>query len=145
MSSLAPIPLARCRLDGPEEEGASTLRYIPVAELELWKHLMVTRHNRLVKIEAISVWVPEDPAVWNSGFEPDELEPVLRVRLERPGPHGVPIPVERFFPAETYPIAQERLLDHVEVREGTRTIVATPGYFVPEPSHLRRERSYLHH
>lgn len=145
MTTLTPVPLARCRLDGPEEAGASTLRYIPVGELELWKHFMESRHGRRVTIEAISVWVPEDPAVWNSGFEPDELEPVLRVRLERPGPHGVPVHVERFFPAETYPVAQERLLAHIELAEGARTIIATPGYFVPEPSRLRARSSYLHH
>jgi len=121
------------------------VRYIPVAELDLWKHFMETRHGRQVAIEAISVWVPEDPAAWNSGFEPDELEPVLRVRLERPGPHGVPVTLERFFPAETYPIAQERLLAHMDVRDGERSVVATPGYFVPEPSRLRRGNVYLHH
>lgn len=145
MSPLAPVPLARCRLNGPPEAGTSNLRYVPLAELELWKHFMETRHGRRVSVESISVWVPEDPAVWNSGFEPDELEPVLRVRLERPGPHGVPVPVERYFPAETYPVAQERLLAHIEIREGARAVVATPGYFVPEPSRLRAQPSHLHH
>lgn len=145
MSVLAPVPLARCRLDGPEEAGVSRLRYIPVAELDLWKYYMETRHGRQVTIEAISVWVPEDPAVWNSGFEPDELEPVLRVRLERPGPYGVPVPLERFFPAETYPVAQERLLAHIEVAGGEHGVAATPGYFVPEPSRLLRTIVYPHH
>jgi hypothetical protein len=145
MAQLEPVPLARCRLHGPEEAGASNLRYIPLVELELWKHFMETRHGRHVEVEAISVWVPEDPVAWNSGFEPDELEPVLRVRLERPGPHGVPVTIERFFPAETYPVAQERLLAHVDVMQGPRTLVATPGYFVPEPVAARLGPTYLHH
>ena len=145
MAQLEPVPLARCRLHGPEEDGPSNLRYIPLVELELWKHYMETRHGRHVEVEAVSVWVPEDPATWNSGFEPDELEPVLRVRLERPGPHGVPVIMERFFPAETYPVAQERLLAHVDVMQGPRTLVATPGYFLPEPTASRLGRAYLHH
>ncbi|HJS57894.1 MAG TPA: hypothetical protein VKA01_07310 [Vicinamibacteria bacterium] len=145
MAQLEPIPLARCRLHGPDEAGTSNVRYIPLVDLELWKHFMETRHGRHVEVEAISVWVPEDPASWNSGFEPDELEPVLRVRLERAGPHGVPVTIERFFPAETYPVAQERLLAHVDVSQGPRTIVATPGYFVPEPAASRLGPAYLHH
>src|SRR6185295_13263348 len=113
------------------------LRYVPLAEFELWRYFMETRHARQVTIEAVSVWMPEEPSVWNSGFTPDELEPVLRVRMEKPGPHGVPVPVERFFPAETYPLAQERLLAHVEDLEERHSLVATPGYFVPEPARTR--------
>ena len=146
MAQLEPIPLARCRLHGPEEEGTSNVRYIPLVDLELWKHFMETRHGRHVDVEAISVWVPEDPAMWNSGFQADDdLEPVLRVRLERPGPHGVPVKFERFFPAETYPVAQERLLAHIELMGGTATAVATPGYFLPEPAASRLGPTYQHH
>jgi hypothetical protein len=140
MRLLEPVPLVRCRLDGTPGT-ASTLRYVPLAEFELWRHFMETRHARTVSIEAVSVWLPEEPSVWNSGFTPDELEPVLRVRLERPGPHGVPVPVERFFPAETYPVAQERLLAHLTRIAEAHSLVATPGYFVPEPA--RRQRSEL--
>jgi hypothetical protein len=104
------------------------LRYVPLAEFGLWKHLMETRHARQVSIESISVWVAEDPARWNSGFAAEDLEPVLRVRLEMQGPGGVRVPVERFFPAETYPEAQEALLSHYAQPE---RVVATPGYFVP--------------
>jgi hypothetical protein len=125
------IPLVRCRLDGPEAGLASSLRYVPLAEFDLWKHLMETRHHRRVEVETVSVWIPEDPARWNSGFEAEELEPVLRVRLEVPGPLGVPTPVERYFPAETYPQAQEALLSHYGGVSRARRLVATPGYFVP--------------
>ncbi len=104
------------------------LRYVPLAEFGLWKHLMETRHERQVSVESVSVWVAEDPARWNSGYAAEDLEPVLRVRLELPGPDGVPVPVERFFPAETYPEAQEALLRHYEHPE---RVVAIPGYFVP--------------
>ena len=48
--------------------------------------------------------------------------------MELPGPNGVPVPIERFFPAETYPEAQEALLSHYENPE---RVVAIPGYFVP--------------
>jgi hypothetical protein len=128
MSSPEPVPLVRCRLLGRDETSVRALRYVPLAEFGLWKHLMETRHRRQVSIESISVWVAEDPARWNSGFAAEDLEPVLRVRLEMPGLGGVRVPVERFFPAETYPEAQEALLSHYEQPE---RVVATPGYFVP--------------
>jgi len=128
------IPLVRCRLDGPDAGLVSALRYVPLAEFELWKHLMETRHHRHVEVESVSVWIPEEPARWNSGFEAEELEPVLRVRLEVPGPMGVPTPVERYFPAETYPRAQEALLSHYGGISLAPWVVATPGYFVPSPS-----------
>lgn len=144
MASLDPVPLVRCRLDGPDLGTARLLRYVPLAEFELWRHFMETRHARKVTVEAVSVWLPEEPAVWNSGFSADELEPVLRVRIERPGPHGVVIPIERFFPAETYPIAQERLLAHMK-DAGSSRLVATPGYFVPEPRRASAPRPPLNH
>jgi hypothetical protein len=144
MGPLEPVPLVRCRLDGYGEGTAATLRYIPLAEFELWKHFMETRHGRHVTIEAVSVWLAEDPAVWNSGFSADDMEPVLRVRLERPGPHGIGVQVERFFPAETYPVAQERLLAHIPVEPGMRAVTATPGYFVPAP-HLRAAGASTQH
>jgi len=143
MRLLDPVPLVRCRLDGAPG-AATTLRYIPLAEFELWRHFMETKHGRRVTIEATSVWLPEEPSVWNSGFTPDELEPVLRVRLKKPGPHGVPIPVERYFPAETYPLAQERLLAHIADPEERHSLVATPGYFVPEPARRRQTASLSH-
>lgn len=120
--------MVRCRLDGSPQFAA--LRYVPLAEFGLWQFLMETRHGRRVAVEQVSVWVPEDASQWNSGFEADELEPVLRVRFERPGPHGLGVPVERFFPAETYPEAQEALLTHYEGMP-VSSIVATPGYFIP--------------
>ncbi len=128
MSSSEPVPLVRCRLLGKDETTVRALRYVPLAEFGLWKHLMETRHERQVSIESVSVWVAEDPARWNSGFAAEDLEPVLRVRMELPGPNGVPVPVERFFPAETYPESQEALLSHYENPE---RVVAIPGYFVP--------------
>ncbi len=130
--------MVRCRLDGPDQEAPSALRYIPLAEFDLWQYLMETRHGRGVTVEEVSLWVSEQSAWWNSGFTPDALEPVLRVRLERSGPNGVPIPVERFFPAETYPQAQEALLGHFEGAH--RNLQATPGYFVPASVHRRLPR-----
>ncbi|MFI5184780.1 MAG: hypothetical protein ACHQNV_10290 [Vicinamibacteria bacterium] len=133
MSVRERVALVRCRLDGPNAELASSIRFVPLGEFELWRFLMETRHRRRVLVEAVSLWMAEEAAVWNSGFAPEELEPVLRVRLEMPGPHGVPVPVERFFPAETYPRAQEALLSHMP---GGRSapVTATPGYFVPAQS-----------
>jgi hypothetical protein len=102
---------------------------------------MESRHHRRVTIEQVSVWLPEDPALWNSGFLPDELEPVLRLRLHWPGPHGAATPVERFFPAETYPQAQEALLSHLPPGADPHDVRATAGYFVPEPAwQARQER-----
>lgn len=132
MGTLEPIPIVRCRLTGHDEGAPTSLRYVPLSEFGLWKHLMETRHDRGVRVEAVSVWIAEDAALWNSGFAPEDLEPVLRVQMDVPGPQGVAIPVERFFPAETYPQAQEALLGHY-TPSGPRRLVATPGYFVPTP------------
>jgi hypothetical protein len=129
------VALVRCRLDGPEAELASAVRFVPLSEFELWRFLMETRHRRRVTVEAVSVWMAEESAAWNSGFAPEDLEPVLRVRLELPGPHGVPVPVERFFPAETYPRAQEALLSHIPGGCGA-SVTATPGYFLPAERQL---------
>lgn len=125
------VPLVRCRLDdsisGPESQ-----RYVPLSEFDLWRHLMETRHARVVTIEQVSVWLPENPGLWSAGFLPDELEPVVRLRLRWPGPYEVATPVERFFPAETYPRAQEALLSHLPAGADVRDVQTTAGYFVPE-------------
>jgi hypothetical protein len=92
---------------------------------------METRHHRQVSVETVSVWIAEDAARWNSGFAAEDLEPVLRVRLEVPDAGGVCVPIERYFPAETYPVAQEALLRHFEGPKAPERVVATPGYFVP--------------
>jgi hypothetical protein len=49
--------------------------------------------------------------------------------------------VERYFPAETYPEAQEALLNHAE-NAHCRRLSATPGYFVP--LHARTQPTALH-
>jgi hypothetical protein len=126
-----PVPLVRCRLSGPEEGDPRALRYIPLAEFQLWKHLMESKHHRAVSVESVSMWIAEDAARWNSGYAEEDLEPVLRFQVEIEGPEGVAVPVERFFPAETYPEAQEALLAHYEGRRVPRRISAVPGYFVP--------------
>jgi hypothetical protein len=128
MKVLDRVPMVRCRLDGRPESAA--LRYVPMAEFGLWQYLMENRHHRRVAVDQVSIWIPEEAASWNSGFEADELEPVLRIRFEKPGPEGLAVPVERYFPAETYPEAQEALLNHFEDVPVSR-IEATPGYFVP--------------
>ena len=139
MASSEPTPIVRCRLSGENEEATATLRYVPLAEFGLWKHLMESKHHRAVSVESVSIWIAEDAARWNSGFQAEDLEPVLRVRLDVSGPAGVSIPVERYFPAETYPIAQEALLRHFQGPSKPERMVATPGYFVPassEETHL---------
>jgi hypothetical protein len=128
------VPLARCRLDGPEDEPSTSLRYVLLAELDLWQYLMETRHRRRVTVESISVWIPDVAARGMWVLPADVLEPVFRIRLERPGPQGSLVPVERFFAAETYPLARETLLSHVT---GLRRLRATPGYFVTEQSARR--------
>ena len=89
MASSEPIPIVRCRLSGQSDEVTATLRYVPLSEFGLWKHLMESRHQRQVSVEAVSIWIAEDAARWNSGFQAEDLEPVLRVRLEVSGPSGV--------------------------------------------------------
>lgn len=126
--------MVRCRLAGSDEASPRTLRYVPLAEFGLWRHLMETRHGRAVRIESISIWVAEDAARWNSGWAPEDLEPVLRLRIEVPDPGGgLPVPVERFLPAGTYPEAQEALMAHFAGPARPVSVTAFPGYFVPAP------------
>jgi hypothetical protein len=128
------VALVRCFLDGADE--ATTLRYVPVAEFELWRHLMETRHGRSVSVDSVSVWIAEQSAWWNSGFTAEDLVPVLRLRFERIQ-EGVPAVMERFFAAETYPEAQEALLSHFGEGQRVRPLSATPGYFVPAAARQR--------
>jgi hypothetical protein len=137
---LETVPMVRCHLNGLADGDPAGLRYVPLSEFELWRNLMETRHGRVVTVEAVSIWLAEEAARWNSGFAPEELEPVLRVQLEMLGPYGVPTPVERFFPAETYPRAQEALLSHFAGVSRPRRVLATPGYFVP-PDVRERQHS----
>jgi hypothetical protein len=125
--------MVRCHLGGGDDDPALALRYVPAAEFELWRHFMETRHARTVTVEGVSVWVPETPGAWSADLDPEALEPVLRVRFEKPGPHGMVVPVERFLPAETYPKAKAALLAHIDPR-CAENLVATPGYFVAAPS-----------
>src|SRR5215470_10187822 len=129
MSMPVGVQMVRCRLDGPLDS-VDELRYVPLAEFEVWRFLMETRHGREIWVDEVSFWVAEETGDWNSGYAAEELQPVVRLRLERPGPYGVPIPMERYFPAETYPQAQEALLGHFEDAP-CRVLAATPGYFVP--------------
>ena len=124
--------MVRCRLDSAEEGGPTGLRYIPLAEFDLWRYLMETRHRRTVTIEQVSIWISEHAASWGAGFAADGLEPVLRVRFERQGPEDSDVPVERFFPAETYPQARHALLTHFDGALRARSVRATPGYFVAD-------------
>jgi hypothetical protein len=128
MSSPDRIPMVRCRLDGGQE--FSDLRYVPLSEFGLWQYLMETKHHRRVLVEQVSIWVPEDGSAVGAGFEADELQPVLRVRFDRPVTNGLAVPVERYFPVETYPEAQEALLHHFE-GVPVEHLRSTPGYFVP--------------
>lgn len=122
------IPMVRCSLDGPEEDSEAAVRYVPLAEFELWRFLMETKHNRRVRVESVSMWVAEAAGRWDPTLSVEDLVPVLRLRFEREGEEGVPVPVERFFPAETYPEASAALLSHYR---GPIRVKATPGYFVP--------------
>jgi hypothetical protein len=123
------LSLVRCRLDEPAGSGAESVRYVPLSEFRLWRHLMETRHGRLVEVEAVSSWIPEEEAWSEQGPAAEALLPVLRVHLDVPGPLGRE-PVERFFPAETYPQALQALLSHYQGPRRPGGPVTTPGYFL---------------
>jgi hypothetical protein len=129
MYGLEAVPMVRCHL-APGEDPAETLRYVRLAEFELWRYMMETRHGRVVVVEEVSLWVPEDGSLLTSAIgDPDLCQAVVRVYFEVPGSHAVPVPVERFLPAETYPEAQAVLLSHFA--SAYRELTATAGYFVP--------------
>ncbi len=131
MATRERVPMVRCRIGGLGSGDDSAQRYIPLAEFGLWQYLMETRHSKRVTVDAVSVWVPEEPALWNSGYAAEDLEPVLRVQFLVRGLQGVLIPVERFFPALSYPKAQEALLTHYGRGTGPVDVKATAGYFLP--------------
>jgi hypothetical protein len=121
--------MVRCHL-APGDDPAETLRYVRLVEFELWRYLMETRHGRVVVVEEVSLWIPEDAALLTSSISDPELcEAVVRVSFEVPGSHGFPVPVERFLPAETYPEAEAALLSHF--KSDHWGVTATAGYFVP--------------
>lgn len=122
--------MVRCRLGGSEESPERGQRYVPLAEFGLWRYLMENRHCRQVTVEEVSVWVTEEAARGSRVFVAEDLEPVLRVRFQGEGPGGVVVIVERFFPAETYPEAQEALLHHF-AGIAEEDLSTSPGYFVP--------------
>jgi hypothetical protein len=123
------VPMVRCRVGDSWSDEAGQ-RYVPLGEFGLWRYLMETRHRKRVTVEAISVWVPEEPALWNSGYAAEELEPVLRIEFTVRGVHGALVPVERYFAALSYPRAQEALFSHYG--SGSPSVIkATAGYFLP--------------
>src|SRR5688500_4905167 len=129
MTRHEPVPIVRCHL-GPGDDPEQTLRYIRLAEFELWRYMMETRHRREVVVEEVSLWVPEDAGLLTSSVaDPELCEAVVRVRFEVDGAYGFPVPVERFLPAQTYPEAQAALLSHFA--SAYRAVTATAGYFVP--------------
>ena len=134
-----PLPLVRCRLD--DSLDSSHLRYVPAGEFDLWRNLMMTQYNRPVVVDEVSVWVPDTPKVWAADVDVDRLEPVLRVRFERPAPEtdATLVPVVRFMPIETYPEAKEALLAHFDKR-CQETLEETAGYFVTAGSTSQEER-----
>lgn len=119
--------MVRCHLDG--SHATSELRYVPAAEFDLWRHLMVNKYVRPVTVEEVSVWVPEKPEVSADGIDADQLHAVVRIRFDKPGPQGTLVPVTRFFPSETYPEAKAALLAHFDLR-CRWGVEVTPGYFV---------------
>lgn len=125
--------MVRCHI-GPGDDPSQTLRYVPLGEFELWRFMMETRHGRTVTIDDVSLWVPEDASLLTSIADPELCEPVLRIQFDAGSPYGVPVPVQRFLSAETYPEAQAALLAHFE--SAYRVVTATAGYFVPRASRV---------
>jgi hypothetical protein len=129
MTPKQPLAMVRCHLD--DSDDSSNRRYVPAFEFELWRHFMATQHGRPVTVDEVSVWLPENPEMLDEDIDPETLEPVLRVRFEKPAsPGSGPIvPVVRFLPIETYPVAKEALLGHFDER-CQNSLEETPGYFV---------------
>jgi len=122
--------MVRCRLNGSEESTERNRRYIPLAEFGLWNYLMENKHGRTVTVDEVSVWITEEAARGKEFATAEDLEPVLRLRFEGRGAGGLLVIVERYFPAETYPEAQQALLRHFVEISGD-DLVSCPGYFVP--------------
>jgi hypothetical protein len=129
MTTETAVAMVRCHLDGNDEDSIRERRYVPAAEFDLWRYFMETRHERVVTVDEVSMWVAESAEIWDEVIDADALEPVLRVQFEKPGPEGTLVPVVRFFPTETYPQAKAALLAHFDAR-CRWTVQATPGYFV---------------
>jgi hypothetical protein len=121
--------MVRCHL-APGDDPAETLRYVRLVEFELWRYMMETRHRRVVVVEEVALWVPEAASLLSTAISDPELcEAVVRIHFEVPGFYGIPVPVERFLPAHTYPEARAALLSHFESVDPD--VTATAGYFVP--------------
>jgi hypothetical protein len=127
MKPESPVAMVRCRLD-PNREN-SEIRFIPASEFDLWRHLMESKYSRTVAVEDVSVWVPEKTEVWDDGIDADQLEAVVELRFEKPGPKGTVIPVVRYLATDTYREARAALLKHFDLR-CRWSVEVTPGYFV---------------
>ena len=140
MTHETPLAMVRCRLD--DSEDSCNVRYVPASEFELWRHFMATQYGRPVTVDEISVWLPEDPAILADDIDVEKLEPVLRVRFEKPAPEGAAtiVPIVRFLSSETYPEAKEALLGHFD-EDCRKSLEETPGYFVTGAESRDIERS----
>lgn len=112
------------------------MRYVPATEFDLWRHLMESKYGRSIVVDSVSVWVPEKPDVWDDGIDADQLEAVVRLRFEKPGPGGTAIPVIRYLATESFREAKAALLAHFDLR-CRWSLEATPGYFVIAPEDAR--------
>ena len=127
--------MVRCHLDGRATIPRRRCATSRLAEFELWRYLMETRHRRAVTVEEVSIWVPEDARALASRISDAEA-----LRAGAAGPLREARAAGRCrcrssasFPAETYPEAQEALLAHFESALPL-DVAATPGYFVPAPA-----------
>jgi hypothetical protein len=129
MTTREQVAMVRCRL-GDGLDGAAQ-RYVPLAEFGLWKYLLETRHRKRVLVDAISVWVPEEPSLWSSGLTSEDIDAVVRVQFTVPGVLGARVPIVRYLSALSYPQAQEALFSHYPPGTRPADLRGTAGYFLP--------------
>ena len=123
--------MVRCRLDGPDDDPARALRYVPLAEFELWRYLMETRHAPRSPSRTSRSGCPRTRRCWTSAIvDPEAASRCCASASRGRARRARRCPSSASSPRRPIREAQEALLAHFE--SGLRAaLTRPPGYFVP--------------
>ncbi|MFH0925858.1 MAG: hypothetical protein V1872_09585 [bacterium] len=101
--------------NGEGKHSINTIRYVPLAEYDLWKFLMIHKHNFFIKDEESTIWIDEEEYERKRGFYPSKnLEFVNRVvTYLYSKKDNMLFPVTRFFPKKDYENIKKTFLSHL--------------------------------
>jgi hypothetical protein len=112
---MAKEKIVRCFVSGNGGgDAARSVRYVPLHEYDLWRHLMADRHGFKIEEDCVSLWfdIDGDP---NITYAASNYEQVVRISLWiYSDDAGMFRRVTRYFPSESYEQIKPRFLAHYE-------------------------------